>query len=104
MIVIIWIINLLLPIINILGIFGLCYAVTEGDFPELWFWCLSGGAFVLGFLFGMLAWHYDVPPRWFWVKSRLELFDNLIGSAFGYGLSFALIPFAVLIIIFFAGM
>ena len=100
MIVLIWFINLLLPIINILGLMGMFYVIGELEFDNgEWFWWVSLASFVPGFLFGLLAWNYDVPPRWFWVKSKLGLFENLVGSAFGYGISFALIPAAVIMII-----
>jgi hypothetical protein len=43
-----------------------------------------------------VAWKYEVPPRWFWIKSKTGLFENYVGSAFGYGFKFAFIPFAIL--------
>ena len=50
---------------------------------------------VLGLIVGWSAWGQEVPPRWFWVKSKLELFDNRVWNAFSYALQFFLIPFAI---------
>ena len=36
-----------------------------------------------------------VPPKFFWTKSRVELFDNRVGNAFGYAVIFFFLPFFV---------
>ena len=93
MVALIWLINILSPFVTIAGLIGLAYGLDETSL-ELILWS-SLGCFIVGFIFGIIAWKYDVPPRWFWVKSQVGLFETLIGSAFSYGLRFAFIPFAV---------
>ena len=51
---------------------------------------------VLGLIVGWSTWGQEVPPRWFWVKSKLELFDNRAWNAFSYALQFFLIPFGIM--------
>ena len=64
--------------------------------------CFEGYEFIvgailaaIGLIVGWSAWGREVPPRWFWVKSKLELFDNRVWNAFSYALQFFLIPFAI---------
>ncbi|MBR5704272.1 MAG: hypothetical protein IKX45_08485 [Bacteroidales bacterium] len=45
----------------------------------------------------------DVPPRFFWTKSRVELFDNRVGNAFGYAVIFFFLPFFVVGVVTLAG-
>ena len=94
MVALIWLINILLPIVTILGIIGMGWGLDDAPF-ELCLWG-SLGCFIVGFIFGLVAWKYEVPPRWFWIKSKTGLFENYVGSAFGYGFKFAFIPFAIL--------
>ena len=48
-----------------------------------------------GFILGFTNWALDVPPKFFWTKSRVQLFDNRVGNAFGYAVIFFLLPFFV---------
>ena len=57
--------------------------------------CFEGYEFIvgailaaIGLIVGWSAWGREVPPRWFWVKSKLELFDNRVGNAFSYAIQF----------------
>lgn len=100
MVALIWIINVLTSIAFVIGVPGLFYAMSQIGDLEAWFWWVSLGCFVPGIIFGILAWHYDVPPRWYWTKSQIDLFDNAVGYAISCGIRFALIPSAVLLIIF----
>ena len=94
MVALVWLVNILSPFVTILGIIGMAWGLEDAPF-ELCLW-VSLACFIVGFIFGIIAWKYDVPPRWFWVKSKVGLFDTLIGGAFSYGLRFAFIPFAIL--------
>ena len=65
---------------------------------------VSAGVLALaGFILGFTNWAIDVPPRFFWTKSRVELFDNRVGNAFGYAVIFFLLPFFVVGVIELAG-
>jgi len=85
-----WIFQKISPILTILGAL-----VLFGDGFIGYEFVVGAVLAVLGLIVGWFAWSQDVPPRWFWVKSKLELFDNRIGSAFGYAVQFFMIPFGV---------
>ncbi len=91
-----YIINLLAPIINTLGLIGLCGCVAEGDFYIL---IITAVLFVIGLLFGIFAFRMDIPPRWFWSKSRNELFSFSITAVLGYAWNFAMWVTAIYLII-----
>ena len=42
---------------------------------------LAGGLALAGFILGLTNWALDVPPKLFWTKSRVQLFDNRVGNA-----------------------
>ena len=42
---------------------------------------LAGGLALAGFILGFTNWALDVPPKFFWTKSRVQLFDNRVGNA-----------------------
>ena len=87
MMVFLWLFRLVSPIISVLGMLVLC----SGEFGE--YDLIIGAALaVVGFIIGLTTWAATVPPRWFWVKSRLDLFESRIYNAFGYALQFFLIP------------
>ena len=56
---------------------------------------LADGLALAGFVLGFTNWALDVPPRFFWTKSRVELFDNRVGNALGYAVIFFFLPFFV---------
>ena len=81
MMVFLWLFRLVSPIISVLGMLVLC----SGEFGD--YDLIIGGALaVVGFIIGLTTWAETVPPRWFWVKSRLDLFESRIYNAFGYAL------------------
>lgn len=98
MVAIIWIINVLTSLAFLPGLPGLFYAMSKIETLDVWFWWVSAGCFVLGVIFGILAWHYEVPPRWYWTRSESALLDSAVGYVFHSGIRFALIPSAVLLI------
>ena len=100
MIVILWIIQKLAPIITFTGILALLIELSSGEMDiEPYMYILGGVGALLGFIIGFTNWAKDVPPRFFWTKSRVELFDNRVGNAFGYAIIFFNIPFCVIFII-----
>ncbi|MBR3572242.1 MAG: hypothetical protein IKN99_03225 [Bacteroidales bacterium] len=56
---------------------------------------LAGGLALAGFILGFTNWALDVPPKFFWTKSRVQLFDNRVGNALGYAVILFLLPFFV---------
>ena len=85
-----WVFQMISPVLTILGAL-----VLFGDGFEGYEFYVGAGLAVLGLIVGWSTWGQDVPPRWFWVKSKLELFDNRIWNAFSYAFQFFMIPFGI---------
>lgn len=47
---------------------------------------------VVGLIVGFTGWAEEVPPRWFWTMSNVDLLDNRIGRALQYAGQFFWIP------------
>ncbi len=90
MTVILWIWNYLSPIVMLLG----AGYFAMGGFDELTL-IFCAGAAILGFIIGFTGWGETVPPRWFWIKSRVDLFDNRFFTALGYAFQFFFLPAAI---------
>lgn len=56
---------------------------------------LAGVLLLVGFILSFTNWALDVPPKFFWTKSRVQLFDNRVGNTLGYAIIFFLVPFFV---------
>ncbi|MBO7054229.1 MAG: hypothetical protein J6W37_02455 [Bacteroidales bacterium] len=97
MIAIVYIFNLISPIIFFVGLFGLAFQLQGEWGDEMWIYC--GLSAVAGLLFGLKAWGYGVPPRWFWAKSQLDLFANRVSTVVGYMIQFFLLPLCVACIV-----
>ncbi|MBQ3833033.1 MAG: hypothetical protein II815_07645 [Bacteroidales bacterium] len=81
-----WIFQFISPIALILG--GL-YLVEN---PSPLALGLGGVAAVLGLIVGIVGWGDTVPPRWFWIKSSMDLAGSRFLTAIGYALQFFFIP------------
>ena len=92
--VLLWILNILNPIL-------LSAAVVYFAMGDIEDWVLYAGAgsALLGLIIGFTGWAETVPPRWFWVKSSVDLFDSRFFTALSYALQFFCIPAAVACII-----
>lgn len=77
------------PIVFILG--GLY--LLEGDELAL---ILGAVSAVVGLVIGIVGWGDTVPPRWFWVKSQVELTGSRIMTALGYAVQFFFLPAAII--------
>ena len=88
--VLLWILNILSPIILIaaVGYFAM------GDIED-WVLYAGAGSALLGLIIGFTGWGETVPPRWFWVKSTQDLLDSRIFTALSYAFQFFCIPAAV---------
>ena len=95
MLVLLFIINLLAPIVNFLGIIGLCACVVYDDIHVL---IISGIMAVAGLVLGVFAYGYDIPPRWFWSKSANDLFSFSVTTVLGYAGSLAMWPCAIYLV------
>lgn len=92
MVVLAYIINLLAPVVNFLGMLGLCACIIYEELPVLLF---SGIMAVVGLVFGIFAHKMDIAPRWFWSKSRNELFRFSVTAVLGYVGNLAMWPCAI---------
>lgn len=92
MVVLAFIINLLAPVVNMLGVLGLCACVIYEDFYILVF---AGTMALVGLVFGIFAHRMDIAPRWFWSKSRNELFRFSVMAVLGYVGNLAMWPCAI---------
>lgn len=95
MVVLACIINLLAPIVNTLGVIGVCACVVYGDFYVLVFTAIMA---VAGVVFGIFAHKNDIAPRWTWSKSKNDLFRFSVMAVLGYAASLAMWPGAIYLI------
>lgn len=95
MLVLAYIVNLLAPVVNVIGLLGLCGSIGYGDFYILWIAALFA---IAGLVFGIFAHRNDIPPRWSWSKSKNELFSFSVTAVLGYAVNFAMWPFALYLI------
>jgi hypothetical protein len=94
-VVIAFIINLFAPIVNIVGLLGLIGSIVYEDFNTLIVGAIAG---LIGFVFGIMAYRNDIPPRWSWSKSKNQLFSFAVIAVLKYIWSFAAWPFAIYIV------
>ena len=94
-IIISYIINLLAPIVNTLGIFGLILSIGNDDIDVL---IISGVLAIVGLIFGIFAYGNSIPPRWFWSRSKDFIFEFSVTAVLGYAWNFATWPIAIYII------
>lgn len=90
-----FLINILAPIVNILGLVGIFIAYMTGFDNILMFTAILA---VIGLVFGIFANGYDIPPRWFWSKSANSIFEFRVTAVLGYCINFASYPSAFYLI------
>ncbi|MBR4177240.1 MAG: hypothetical protein IKQ53_07555 [Bacteroidales bacterium] len=81
-----WIFQYISPITFVLG--GL-YLLED---PSPLAFILGGVAAVLGLIVGIVGWGDTVPPRWFWIKSSMDLAGSRFMTAIGFAIQFFFIP------------
>ena len=84
-----WLFQFINPIAIILG--GL-YLLEEPSTASLIVGALSA---VLGLVVGIVGWADTVPPRWFWIKSRMDLAGSRFMTAIGYAIQFFFLALAI---------
>ena len=82
MTVLLWLIQKIAPITNLVGLLVLLSELSFNDIAiGTHVYLLAGGLALAGFILGFTNWALDVPPKLFWTKSRVQLFDNRVGNA-----------------------
>jgi hypothetical protein len=81
-----WLFQFISPITFILG--GLYLLKNPSPLALV----LGGVAAVLGLVVGIIGWGDTVPPRWFWIKSSMDLAGSRFITAIGYAFQFFFIP------------
>lgn len=97
MAIFLWLFQYISPITFILG--GL-YLLED---PEPLVLVLGAIAAVFGLIVGIVGWADTVPPRWFWIKSSMELAGSRVMTAIGYAIQFFFIPPCVIGLIAYFG-
>ena len=82
MAIFLWIFQFISPIAIILG--GL-YLLEEPSSTSL---VVGGLSAVLGLVVGIVGWADTVPPRWFWIKSSMDLAGRRFMTEIGYAIQF----------------
>lgn len=95
MVVLAYIINLLAPVVNFLGMLGLCACII---YKDLYILVIAAVMAVVGLVFGLFAYKLDIPPRWTWSKSKNDLFRFSVTAVLGYAGSLAMWPGAMYLI------
>jgi len=88
--IVLWIWSILFPIVFLIAI--IYFAM--GDIED-WTLYAGAGSALIGLIIGFTGWGETVPPRWFWVKSSMDLFNSRILTALSYAIQFFCIPAAV---------
>ena len=89
MAIFLWIFQFISPIALILG--GL-YLLEAPSPASLVVGALSA---VFGLVVGIVGWADTVPPRWFWIKSSINLAGNRFMTAIGYAIQFFFLALAI---------
>lgn len=93
------------PVVSVIGaLYYLACFIRDGngdtliDF-EKWVLFVGIGLGLLGWVIGFVGWEEDVPRRWRWTKSKVDLLDTRMGTASDFSGSFFLTPAAISLII-----
>lgn len=93
--VISFILNLTGRIVVPVGLIAFFANIGMGNFEIL---IPMGVLAVIGIIYGVFAYKYDIPPRWLWSKSANSIFEFSVGTVIGYGILFALwVPFLIVL-------
>lgn len=97
MAIFLWIFQFISPIATVIGAL---YLLCE---PSILALVLGGLTAVIGLVVGIVGWGDTVPPRWFWIKSNVDLAGSRIITAISYAIQFFFIPPCIIGLIDFFG-
>jgi len=93
MAIFLWLFQFISPIALIFGGF---YLVEDPNPLAL---VLGAVAAIIGLIVGIVGWCDLVPPRWFWIKSSVDLAGSRIMTAIGYAVQFFFLVLAIFALI-----
>jgi hypothetical protein len=93
MAIFLWLFQFISPIALIFGGF---YLVEDPNPLAL---VLGAVAAIIGLIVGIVGWGDLVPPRWFWIKSSVDLAGSRIMTAIGYAVQFFFLVLAIFALI-----
>ena len=114
-----YILRLLAPVVNCLGIIGFIWyimCILGGDpssetheatmeaFGKIGYakggmlFVISIVVFILGLWYGVKAYKNDIPVRWLWSKSKNALFEYSLTTVVGYAFYIVAYPYAIFFI------
>ena len=85
--ILLWIYRLITPVVFIWG--GIVFCSGEYVENDIRLGIILA---IIGFIWGLLTWSFDLAPRVFWVKSPFFLFQTRIFTAIESALVFFLTP------------
>ena len=89
MAIFLWVFQYVSPITLIIG--GL-YLLED---PSPLALTLGVVASIIGLIVGIVGWSDTVPPRWFWIKSSMEMAGSRFMTAIGYAIQFFFLALAI---------
>lgn len=89
MAIFLWLFQYISPISFIIGAL---YLIEEPSPVAL---VIGGIAAVIGLIVGIIGWADTVPPRWFWIKSSMDLAGSRFMTAIGYAVQFFFLALAI---------
>jgi len=90
MAIFLWLFQFISPIAVLLGLLYL----LGGD-PSTSALIVGAISAVIGLVVGLVGWADTVPPRWFWIKSRMDLAGSRFMTAIGYAIQFFFLALAI---------
>ena len=85
------ILNLVSPIVNIIGTIAFVFMLANGVLEIL---CPMGVLAIIGIVYGILAFKSEIRPRMFWFDKVNRIYSTPFTIILSYGIIFALwIPF-----------
>ncbi|MCF0210846.1 MAG: hypothetical protein HUK18_06020 [Bacteroidales bacterium] len=98
MIYLLWPLNFLISLAiipgGIIGLVALSLGLLD---PEVLILCIIAG--IIGLVIGFTNWALEVPPRWFWKLSPMQLLSNRFGTALWYGVGMFCLAICIWVIL-----
>ena len=81
------ILNMVAPIVNILGVIAYCFLLLKGVFEVL---CPMLILAIIGVFYGIIALKNNIPPRMFWFQKVNKIYASSFSIIIAYSIMFTL--------------